>query len=77
AFGHEIAPVTHMQAGFAAHPTLVEAAEQTIAQISEVTTLVGLICTGDSFMCDHVRIEKARNDSPTMLAVEMEGASIA
>ena len=77
AFGYEIGQVPQMPAGFAAHPKLVEAAEQTIAQISEVKTLVGLICTGDSFMCDPVRIEKARNDFPTMLAVEMEGASIA
>lgn len=77
AFGYEIGQVPQMPAGFTAHPKLVEAAEQTIAQISEVKTLVGLICTGDSFMCDPVRIEKARSDFPTMLAVEMEGASIA
>lgn len=77
AFGYEIGQVPQMPAGFAAHPRLVEAAEQTIAQISEVKTLVGLICTGDSFMCDPVRIDKARSDFPTMLAVEMEGASIA
>ena len=77
AFGYEIGQIPQMPAGFAAHPKLVEAAEQTIAQISEVKTLVGLICTGDSFMCDPVRIDKARSDFPTMLAVEMEGASIA
>lgn len=77
AFGYEIGQVPQMPAGFTAHPKLVEAAEQTIAQISEVKTLVGLICTGDSFMCDPVRIDKARSDFPTMLAVEMEGASIA
>ena len=66
-----------MPAGFAAHPKLVEAAQQTIEQISDVKTLVGLICTGDTFMCDPIRIDKARSDFPTMLAVEMEGASIA
>jgi adenosylhomocysteine nucleosidase len=77
AFGYEIGQVPQMPAGFAAHPKLIAAAEQTIAQISEVKTLVGLICTGDSFMCDPVRIDKARNDFPTMLAVEMEGAAIA
>ncbi|WP_372761728.1 5'-methylthioadenosine/S-adenosylhomocysteine nucleosidase [Pseudoalteromonas sp.] len=77
AFGYEIGQVPQMPAGFAAHPKLVAAAEQTIAQISDVKTLVGLICTGDTFMCDPVRIDKARSDFPTMLAVEMEGASIA
>jgi adenosylhomocysteine nucleosidase len=77
AFGYEIGQVPQMPAGFVAHPKLVEAAQQTIAQISEVKTLVGLICTGDTFMCDPVRIDKARSDFPSMLAVEMEGASIA
>ncbi|MEL0649334.1 5'-methylthioadenosine/S-adenosylhomocysteine nucleosidase [Pseudoalteromonas agarivorans] len=77
AFGYEIGQVPQMPAGFTAHPKLVETAEQTIAQISDVKTLVGLICTGDTFMCDPVRIDKARGDFPSMLAVEMEGASIA
>jgi adenosylhomocysteine nucleosidase len=77
AFGYEIGQVPQMPAGFAAHPKLVEAAQQTIEQISDVKTLVGLICTGDTFMCDPIRIDKARSDFPTMLAVEMEGASIA
>ncbi len=77
AFGYEIGQVPQMPAGFAAHPKLVEAAQQTIEQISDVKTLVGLICTGDTFMCDPIRIDKARRDFPTMLAVEMEGASIA
>ncbi len=77
AFGYEIGQVPQMPAGFVAHPKLVEAAQQTIEQISNVKTLVGLICTGDTFMCDPVRIDKARSDFPTMLAVEMEGASIA
>ncbi|MBQ4834677.1 5'-methylthioadenosine/S-adenosylhomocysteine nucleosidase [Pseudoalteromonas sp. MMG010] len=77
AFGYEIGQVPQMPAGFEAHPKLIEAAKQTIAQISEVKTLVGLICTGDSFMCDPIRIDKARADFPEMLAVEMEGAAIA
>ncbi|MBQ4800264.1 5'-methylthioadenosine/S-adenosylhomocysteine nucleosidase [Pseudoalteromonas sp. MMG006] len=77
AFGYEIGQVPQMPASFTAHPKLVETAEQTIAQISDVKTLVGLICTGDTFMCDPVRIDKARSDFPSMLAVEMEGASIA
>lgn len=77
AFGYEMGQVPQMPAGFTAHAKLVDAAQQTIAKISEVKTMTGLICTGDSFMCDPIRIEKARNDFPTMLAVEMEGASIA
>ena len=77
AFGYEIGQVPQMPAGFAAHPKLIEAAEQSVSQISDVKTMIGLICTGDSFMCDPVRIEKTRAEFPTMLAVEMEGAAIA
>lgn len=77
AFGYEIGQVPQMPAGFAAHPKLIEAAEQSISEISDIKTLIGLICTGDSFMCDAARIDKARADFPSMLAVEMEGAAIA
>jgi adenosylhomocysteine nucleosidase len=77
AFGYEIGQVPQMPAGFAAHPELINAAKISVAEVENVQTMVGLICTGDIFMCDPVRIEKARKDFPSMLAVEMEGAAIA
>ncbi|MBE0362816.1 adenosylhomocysteine nucleosidase [Pseudoalteromonas ulvae UL12] len=77
AFGYEFGQVPNMPAGFSAHPTLIEAAQQAIASLDSVKTMTGLICTGDSFMCDPVRIEATRTQFPSMLAVEMEGASIA
>lgn len=77
AFGYEIGQVPQMPAGFAAHPELINAAKISVAEVENVQTMVGLICTGDIFMCDPVRIEKARQDFPSMLAVEMEGAAIA
>ncbi|RJE75682.1 5'-methylthioadenosine/S-adenosylhomocysteine nucleosidase [Pseudoalteromonas citrea] len=77
AFGYEIGQVPQMPAGFAAHPALITAAQKSVAILSDTQTMVGLICTGDSFMCDPVRIDQARKDFPTMLAVEMEGAAIA
>ncbi|MFC3031081.1 5'-methylthioadenosine/S-adenosylhomocysteine nucleosidase [Pseudoalteromonas fenneropenaei] len=77
AFGYEIGQVPQMPAGFTAHPALIEAAKQSVAEVENVQTMVGLICTGDIFMCDPVRIDKARQDFPAMLAVEMEGAAIA
>ena len=78
AFGYEIGQVPNMPAAFIANETLVSAAEKAIASLStEIKTMVGQICTGDSFMCDPVRIEKTRQQFPSMLAVEMEGASIA
>ncbi|RXF05920.1 5'-methylthioadenosine/S-adenosylhomocysteine nucleosidase [Pseudoalteromonas sp. PS5] len=77
AFGYEIGQVPQMPAAFTSHAKLVEAAKQSVSELEGIQTMVGLICTGDSFMCDPVRIDKARADFPTMLAVEMEGAAIA
>lgn len=77
AFGYEIGQVPQMPAGFAAHSALIEAAKASVASLENTQTKVGLICTGDSFMCDPVRNEKTRQDFPSMLAVEMEGAAIA
>ena len=77
AFGYEFGQVPNMPAGFAAHSTLIDAAQKAIASLENVKTMTGLICTGDSFMCDPVRIEVTRSQFPSMLAVEMEGASIA
>ncbi len=77
AFGYEMGQVPQMPAAFLAHPTLIKAAEQSVAELGDCQTLTGLICTGDSFMCDPVRIENTRAQFPSMLAVEMEGAAIA
>ncbi|QPB84601.1 5'-methylthioadenosine/S-adenosylhomocysteine nucleosidase [Pseudoalteromonas rubra] len=77
AFGYELGQVPQMPAGFSAHSALVEAAQQSVGELTDIQTKVGQICTGDSFMCDPVRIDKTRQDFPHMLAVEMEGAAIA
>lgn len=77
AFGYEMGQVPQMPAAFEADPTLIAAAEQSIAQLGELQTLTGLVCTGDSFMCDPQRIATTREQFPTMLGVEMEGAAIA
>lgn len=78
AFGYEMGQVPQMPPAFIAHKTLVESAEKAIAEMSKgIKTMVGQICTGDSFMCDPVRIDKTREQFPNMLAVEMEGAAIA
>lgn len=77
AFGYELGQVPKMPAAFAAHPVLVAAAEQSIASLGFCKTKKGLIATGDSFMCDPERIALTRQQFPTMLAVEMEGAAIA
>lgn len=77
AFGYEIGQVPKMPAGFVADDMLINAAEKTIESLGYAKVKKGLITTGDIFMCEPERIEKCRNDFPTMLAVEMEGAAIA
>lgn len=77
AFGYELGQVPKMPAAFTAHPALVVAAEQSIAALGFCKTKKGLIATGDSFMCDPERIALTRQQFPSMLAVEMEGAAIA
>ncbi len=77
AFGYAMGQVPQMPAAFVAHPTLIDAAEQSIAKLGFCNTKKGLIATGDSFICDPVRIATIRQQFPAMLAVEMEGAAIA
>lgn len=77
AFGYTLGQVPQMPATFTAHPALIAAAEQSIAALGFCKTKKGLIATGDSFMCDPARIALTRQQFPSMLAVEMEGAAIA
>lgn len=77
AFGYEIGQVPQMPAAFSAHPQLISAAEQSIQALGFCKTKKGLIATGDSFICDPARIAVIRQQFPSMLAVEMEGAAIA
>lgn len=77
AFNYEFGQVPNMPARFSADEKLVALAKESIAEMDEITCKVGLVATGDSFMCDPVRIEATRQQFPDMLAVEMEGAAIA
>jgi len=77
AFGYELGQVPRMPAAFVADPHLVKLAQSAVAQVPKLHCKQGLICTGDQFMCDPARIDKARADFPGMAAVEMEGAAIA
>ena len=77
AFNYEFGQVPGMPAKFEADAKLVSLAQSCIAKLGGVTSKVGLIATGDSFMCEPPRIEATRQQFPDMLAVEMEGAAIA
>ncbi|WP_441003010.1 5'-methylthioadenosine/S-adenosylhomocysteine nucleosidase [Pseudocolwellia agarivorans] len=82
AFGYEVGQLPSNPPAYIPHSTLVEAAQEGIAELSStsdtpIQTLLGLITTGDTFMTADADIAKARKNFPTMAAVEMEGAAIA
>ena len=77
AFNYEFGQVPGMPAKFDADEKLIATATKCIQELEGVTSKVGLIATGDSFMCDPKRIDDTRVRFPDMLAVEMEGAAIA
>lgn len=76
AFGYAIGQMAQQPAAFGCDETLIQVAEQAIAEQGLHRTKIGLICTGDQFMCQPQAIAKVRADFPAMLAVEMEGAAI-
>ena len=77
AFDYAFGQVPGMPATFTADETLVTKITECVAEMPDLTSKVGLIATGDSFMCDPARIDETRARFPNMLAVEMEGAAIA
>ncbi|BDM63603.1 5'-methylthioadenosine/S-adenosylhomocysteine nucleosidase [Shewanella sp. NFH-SH190041] len=77
AFGYEIGQMAQQPAAFIADPKLIAAANSAIADLGEVKAVEGLICTGDSFICDPERTAVMLKHFPTMAACEMEGAAIA
>ncbi|WP_417761247.1 5'-methylthioadenosine/adenosylhomocysteine nucleosidase [Shewanella sp.] len=77
AFGYEIGQMAQQPAAFIADEALKQAARDAISGLGEVQTIEGLICTGDSFICDPQRTAVMRQHFPTMAACEMEGAAIA
>jgi adenosylhomocysteine nucleosidase len=77
AFGYDYGQVPKMPSSFIPHDDLIDIAEKVIDKIEGVSTHKGLIGTGDSFMSDPDQIHVVRKKMPDLLAVEMEGASIA
>lgn len=76
AFGYEIGQMAQQPAAFICDSQLVDAAKKAISQVGEVNAIEGLICTGDSFICDPIRTKQMLAHFPSMAACEMEGAAI-
>ncbi|MBR9726627.1 5'-methylthioadenosine/adenosylhomocysteine nucleosidase [Shewanella intestini] len=77
AFGYEIGQMASQPAAFIPDTALVNAAKKAVAELGEVKAIEGLICTGDSFICDPERTKVMLANFPTMAACEMEAAAIA
>jgi adenosylhomocysteine nucleosidase len=76
-FGYEYGQVPQLPAAFVATEKLVQIAEKSAQEISDINFVKGLIATGDSFMNDPVRVEFVRTKFIDLQAVEMEAAAIA
>lgn len=77
AFGYEMGQVPGMPAAYIPNADLIAVARDSIHALGGLNVHEGLICTGDSFMSDPVRVNHVRQLFPTMLAAEMEAAAIA
>ena len=77
AFGYEMGQVPGMPAAYLPNAALVSVARDSIQSLGDLNVHEGLICTGDSFMSDPVRVQNVRELFPKMLAAEMEAAAIA
>ncbi|AGK55010.1 5'-methylthioadenosine/S-adenosylhomocysteine nucleosidase [Bacillus sp. 1NLA3E] len=76
-FGYEYGQVPQLPAAFVATEKLVQIAEKSAQEISDINVVKGLIATGDSFMNDPARVEFVRTKFIDLQAVEMEAAAIA
>lgn len=75
-FGYEVGQMAGMPAAYHSDPKLMEVAKEAVAELGQHQYGVGLICSGDAFMNDPVRVENVRKHFPTMKAVEMEAAAV-
>lgn len=76
AFGYAYGQMAGQPAYFETDQQLRAAFEQALAE-QELTSRVGLIATGDSFIASSAIIQTIKGHFPNVLAVEMEGAAIA
>lgn len=75
-FDYEYGQVPGMPAMYLADESLIEKATVALKDLA-VPCSVGIIATGDSFMDDPERVRFVSEKFPTLLAAEMEAASVA
>ncbi|HEN7504487.1 TPA: 5'-methylthioadenosine/adenosylhomocysteine nucleosidase [Streptococcus agalactiae] len=76
AFGYDHGQMSMQPLYFHSDKTFVSTFEAVLSK-EEMTSKVGLIATGDSFIAGQEKIDVIKGHFPQVLAVEMEGAAIA
>lgn len=76
AFGYDYGQMSMQPLYFHSDKTFVSTFEAVLSK-EEMTSKVGLIATGDSFIAGQKKIDVIKGHFPQVLAVEMEGAAIA
>lgn len=76
AFGYDYGQMSMQPLYFHSDKTFVSTFEAVLSK-EEMTSKVGLIVTGDSFIAGQEKIDVIKGHFPQVLAVEMEGAAIA
>ncbi|MCC9798552.1 5'-methylthioadenosine/adenosylhomocysteine nucleosidase [Streptococcus agalactiae] len=76
AFGYDYGQMSMQPLYFHSDKTFVSTFEAVLSK-EEMTSKIGLIATGDSFIAGQEKIEVIKGQFPQVLAVEMEGAAIA
>ncbi|MGT2771736.1 5'-methylthioadenosine/adenosylhomocysteine nucleosidase [Streptococcus marimammalium] len=76
AFGYQYGQMASQPLYFQSSPWLVEAFQKVLKE-QTISSKIGLIATGDSFIAGQKKIDDILNHFPKTLAVEMEGAAIA
>ncbi|HGD4698122.1 TPA: 5'-methylthioadenosine/adenosylhomocysteine nucleosidase [Streptococcus agalactiae] len=76
AFGYDYGQISMQPLYFHSDKTFVSTFEAVLSK-EEMTSKIGLIATGDSFIAGQEKIDVIKGHFPQVLAVEMEGAAIA
>ncbi|HEM9178005.1 TPA: 5'-methylthioadenosine/adenosylhomocysteine nucleosidase [Streptococcus agalactiae] len=76
AFGYDYGQMSMQPLYFHSDKTFVSTFEAVLSK-EEMTSKIGLIATGDSFIASQEKIDVIKGHFPQVLAVEMEGAAIA
>lgn len=77
AFGYELGQVPGQPAAYHSDEKLINIARVAVEELGEHAHATGLIASGDVFMSDAQRVDRVKEQFPSMIAAEMEAAAVA